>query len=138
MRVCYCKCCGKQGHYQKKCPNKLSPAPENNSGQGERKTLKDIGREILEQQNQVVERTPDDLGTIPKTGLWLVNVDRKRVAGKISQVKKDGTILWSDCWATLIESDPKTILAAGYKYLELQSYHLMFDITTKGKINVPS
>lgn len=130
MRVC--SNCNKPGHYKPRCPNKLSPAPENNiSEQGERKTLKDIGREILEQQNQVFERIPDDFGTIPKTGLWLINLERKRIAGKISQIKKDGTILWSDCYSTLIESDPKMILEAGYKYLELESQHLMFEITAK-------
>lgn len=130
MRVCYCKNCGKQGHYQKKCPNKsTTPAPENKDlGQGERKTLKEIGREILEQQNQKVEREPDVLGTIPVKGLWIVNIKRRRVAGKISQIKKDGMILWTDAYGGFCETSPIVIKDAGYCYLELESIHLQYEV----------
>lgn len=125
-----CKRCGQNGHYQKCCPNNdLSTLNLEKVDTG--KSIRDIGRAILEKENAVVERVPDDLGTVPQKGLWLVNVDRKRVAGKISQVKKTGEILWSDCYSALIESDPKMILAAGYRYLELESHHLIFEITAK-------
>lgn len=134
MRVC--GQCRMPGHNKATCKvviNDTSNLVSEEAGTG--RSLQEIGREILKQQNVVVERTPDEIGTIPRTGLWLVNLQRKRVAGKISQVKKEGTILWTDCWGCLIESEPETIKLGGYLYLELESPHLMYEVTAKGQIN---
>src|SRR3990167_6685990 len=122
-----CKNCGKDGHYSKTCRNNILSTLEPEKVDTGR-SLREIGQKIIDQENAVVERIPDDLGTVPAKGLWLVNLDRKRVAGKISQVKRDGTILWCDVWGCLIESEPKTIQAGGYKYLELEAPHLMFEL----------
>ena len=128
----HCKNCSQPGHYTPRCPQtkiaqSILATPIESSG----RSLKEIGRAIIEKEQQVVPREPDMSGTIPSAGLWLVNVDRKRVAGKISQVKKDGTILWTDCWNCLIESSSAVIKAGGYRYLDLQAPHLLFEVTNK-------
>lgn len=128
-----CKNCGRAGHYAKTCTNNdLSTLPPEKVETG--RSLREIGQKIIEQENAVVERVPDDFGTIPAAGLWLVNFARRRVAGKISQVKKTGEILWVDCWGCSVESDPKTIQDGGYKYVQLEAPYLMFEITAKNAI----
>ena len=127
-----CGNCGKPGHYTPRCTennNVSAPVEE------KEKTVYDVGREILQKQNQVVDRVPDDYGTIPKTGLWLINLERKRIAGKISQVKKNGDILWCDVYGGFVESTPQTIKDGGYLYLELETPHLMFEVVSKGTVS---
>ena len=127
-----CKNCGKDGHYAKTCSNNdLSTLEPEKVETG--RSLREIGQKILKQENTVVERAPDALGTVPAKGLWLVNLDRKRIAGKISQVKKTGEILWIDHWNCLIESSPETIKAGGYLFIDLEPKHLSFEVTSLKK-----
>lgn len=103
-----CSNCGVEGHNIRGC--------------------KSLGRQIIQQENQKIDRIPDDLGTIPKAGLWLINPGRKRIAGKISQVKKNGDIVWNDVYGTVIESTPETIKEGNYLFLELEPKHLLFEV----------
>ena len=128
MRVC--SICRTSGHNKQTCKSEIAKQhlEDFEKEQSKRKTLSEVGREIIAQENKVVDREPDDLGTLPQKGLWIVSLDRKRIAGKISQVKKDGTILWVDIYNCLIESSPQTIKKANYKFVELEPYHLSYEI----------
>jgi len=109
MRVC--GSCKKPGHNQRTC--------------------KQLGRQILEQENQKVDRQPDELGNIPKAGLWLISLERKKIAGKISQVKGNGMVLWKGIYGELNEHSTEAIKESKYLFLELEPEHLNFKVSNK-------
>lgn len=122
-----CKKCKLSGHNSATCKATAQTTNEESSG----RSLKEIGRAILEKEEQKVPREPDLVGTIPEKGLWLINPVRKRIAGKISQIKKNGDILWIDAYGCFIETPPETIKEGGYLYLDLEAPHLLFEVTNK-------
>jgi len=114
-----CSNCGEAGHYKKTC--KKDQSQEEKS---ERKTLKEIGREILKTNQVKVARQPDDTGTIPVRGLWLVHPIKKRVLGKIAKVKKNGNVVWVGIYGAHVETNQGAIIDEGYQFIELEPFHL--------------
>ena len=106
-----CQQCLGYGHKKRTCLGQAGK-PDNST----RKSLVDIGREILAEQKKKVERIEVD-GITPATGLWLVNPTRKRCAGMISRVKRTGEILWHDFYGMNAYSKQKDLINDGYKYL---------------------
>lgn len=125
----HCRNCRKEGHYAKRCPGNSVPDPENINLEQSKKTLKEIGREILALENKKIDREPDEVGTLPRTGLWIVNLNKKRIAGKISQVKKDGSILWRGFYGDLNETPSEVFREAKYLFIDLEPEHLKFEVT---------
>lgn len=119
-----CSICNTFGHNARGCPNKNKPIEEtlnidtvSISSAARKRKEKQLGRQILEEQNKKVERVEVD-GQIPKRGLWLVNTEKQKVAGKISKVKRDGTVLWKDCLGAIIPTNQNTLIEQGYSYIE--------------------
>jgi len=109
-----CQKCGNLGHNARTCGKVPHPEQEQVS---ERKTLVEIGRDLLEQEAVKAPRIPVD-GTKPQKGLWLVNPDKKRCAGLIAYVKKSGKVVWRDFYGVFVDSSQASIIGSGYKYLE--------------------
>lgn len=100
-----CKKCGGIGHDSRNCTSDFVKEDEEIP----------IGHQILQQQKEKVDRIPIN-NIVPQKGMWIVNVEKQRVAGRISYVKRTGEIVWEDCYMTLIESDPKVFVENGYEY----------------------
>ena len=56
----------------------------------------------------------------PRKGLWLVSQSRKRIAGKILQVKSDGKILYENTLGCYCETDLGKTIEADYQIVDLQ------------------
>src|SRR3990167_7842922 len=107
MRVC--SNCKKPGHNVRRC--------------------RELGRQIIQEQNQKIDREPDQFGNLPKAGLWIISVERKKIAGKISQIKKNSNVLWKGVYGDLHEHSVEFLKNNRYCFLELEPEHLIFDIT---------
>ena len=82
-----CSRCEQVGHQKRTCQTDLDSIPE--------------GHRLRLEQRQGI-RVPDKEGTNPRKSMWIVSRSRKKVAGKIVQVKKDGTVVWEDILGTYI------------------------------------
>lgn len=98
-----CRKCGNCGHNIRTCKNQAEYVPEKY-------------RILQEIKGPKVDRIPVD-GVIPQKGLWMVNPERNRVAGRIMYVKRNGCIVWHDFEGIFVESKQKDIVDSGYKYL---------------------
>jgi hypothetical protein len=85
-------------------------------GDNGRKSLLQAGREIRERESAKIPRQAID-GVVPKRGLWLVNTNRRRVAGVISHIRKTGAVVWRDHEGVFVDSSQESIMRSGYKYL---------------------
>lgn len=59
-------------------------------------------------------------GVKPKRGLWIVNPERQRIAGKILYVRKSGQVVYENKLGAHVESEQDTIERSGYQYVELE------------------
>jgi len=109
-----CGKCGRLGHNIRNCTLESSEQPREDNF---RKTLKDIGREILEQQQKKIGKIDID-GVQPKKGLWVVNPLTKRVAGKISRIKKNGLLVIDKGKDCTFNTTQEAIIRSGYKYYQ--------------------
>ncbi len=62
----------------------------------------------------------------PRKGLWVVSTTRKRIAGKILQVKSGGEVLYENMFGAHMESPPQKILDSGYAFVELEPRMLLW------------
>lgn len=117
-----CTNCQVAGHYAKCCPQTKKEESPKEVEVHERKTLKEIGREILakEKDKTIQEREADLLGTIPEKGKWIVQPKKKIVRGKILNIKKNGNILYMDRFGAYIETAQKIFINEKYCYVDLE------------------
>lgn len=111
----HCGNCGQAGHYKSTCKNSKT---EEVSTSSSARTLQEKGREILAEKRRknkalVGERKAE-------RGLWIVNPERKRIAGQIARVKRSGVIVWREKEHILdieyftVKSKPETLERSGY------------------------
>ncbi len=62
----------------------------------------------------------------PRKGLWVVSVSRKRIAGKILQVKDGGAVLYENMFGAHMESPPEKIRDSGYQFVDLTPQMLLW------------
>lgn len=118
-----CGVCGKKGHNARTCPrNKkvelepinVQPVISFSDAQAKKK---EQAHKILKEQNQKVERQEID-GLIPVAGLWIVNIKRKRIAGKITQVKRNGEVTYHTALGASVSTAQERLKEAGYSYIQ--------------------
>jgi len=141
MRVC--SICQKPNHNAATCgkPPKVKPVPNgtrkcgrcNQTGHDIRRcsvNLEEIpeGHRLLLEQKQKVDRIPDKNGVEPHKGLWVVSYSRKKIAGKIIQVKKTGEIVWENMRGAYITSQPSTFKDSDYVYCDLEPNMLKWEV----------
>lgn len=112
-----CSLCEQPGHNVRNCPSKpKKPEPVKPKKAG-RKTDKEIGRAILAKEGKK-EARQEIAGLKPKTGLWIINVERKKIAGRITQVKRNGDIVRKTAHGATIATPQKLLKEEGYSYVE--------------------
>jgi hypothetical protein len=82
----------------------------------EESSLAQEGREILTQQK--LRHRAFVNGVRAQKGHWIVNSERKRVAGQVLYVKRSGVIVWRDNAGFedfTIKSEPSVLERAGYE-----------------------
>lgn len=103
----HCRKCNLSGHNSATC--KYVPC------ESQPKSLKEIGREILQQDSIKAPRIEID-GLTPRRGLFIINATKKRCAGKILRIKKNGNVLWQTFHGVIVESKQSVLIAEHYKY----------------------
>lgn len=94
-----CSKCKLSGHNSKTCKG---PIP--------------IGHQLLIESKKKAPREEIN-GIKPGKGLWIINRDKKKIAGQIDFVKRNGIIVWHSTTANaLVESKPETFKDSGYEY----------------------
>jgi len=122
-----CGLCGQLGHNARTCPNKNKTETQINSEES-RLRAKEEAHRLLQQQRQKKERIPiNDI--VPKKGYWIVNVDKKKVAGRISYFKKSGEVVWEDTLGTFIATEQIKFINNGYEYVSaFEPYMLRWEV----------
>jgi hypothetical protein len=113
-----CSICNTFGHYASTCPNKDKPvieAPSSFSAAKQKK--KELGHQLLKEKNKKVDRVEVD-GLTPQKGLWLVNFKRKKIAGKIVQVKRNGSVVWKCALGALNTTPQERLIEMEYSYIQ--------------------
>ncbi len=96
-----CSKCKKSGHNTRTCPG-----------------IVPVGHQILIDEKKKAPRGEIN-GIKPKKGIWIINRDKKKIAGQIDFVKKSGIIVWRSISVNaLVESTQETLKGAGYEYSE--------------------
>ena len=96
-----CSTCEKPGHTAKTCPGIIP-----------------TGHQILIDSKKKAPREEIN-GIKPSKGLWIINRDKKKIAGQIDFIKRNGIIVWhSTASSALVESKPETFKNSGYEYIK--------------------
>lgn len=118
-----CGVCGKKGHNARTCPrNKkvelepidVQPVISFSDAQAKKK---EQAHKLLQQQNQKVERQEID-GLLPAAGLWIINYKTKRIAGKITQVKRNGDVTYHTSLGASVSTKQEDLKKYGYSYIQ--------------------
>ena len=54
----------------------------------------------------------------PTKGLWLVHPKKGRVYGQITEVRRNGTVVWKGSYGQPVTTRPSTLIDGGYQYAE--------------------
>lgn len=100
-----CGICGKSGHNARTCKHKR--------GQEEIPARHQI---LFDSQKKKNRRDLEINGIVPKRGLWLINRNKRKIAGKVKFVRKSGIIVWEDGGGMLVDSTHDTIVSSGYEF----------------------
>jgi hypothetical protein len=112
-----CSICFTRGHNSRTCPNKNKPVAQSTSTFSRRKEKeKELGHKLLAEKRKKVEREEID-GLVPTAGLWVVHHKRKKIAGKIVKVKRNGDIIWRSAGGASVTTAQETLIDEGYSYI---------------------
>jgi len=116
-----CSICSTLGHNAATCPDKNKTIEEiigtKSSLSRAAKKEKELGHQILKDKKKKVERIEID-GLIPQKDMWLVNLKRKKIAGKICKVKRNGDIVWRSVLSATVITPQEKMIENGYSYLK--------------------
>ena len=120
-----CSVCHKPGHNSQTCPKRLKKSINSEpinvqpviSFSDAQTKKKEQAHKILKEQNKKVERQEID-GLLPATGLWIVNIKRQRIAGKITQVKRNGEVTYHTALGASVSTPQERLKEAGYSYIQ--------------------
>lgn len=115
-----CSVCNTVGHNARGCPSKNQPIIETKAETSFSKAKakqKELGHKILAEKKKKVEREEID-GLAPQKGLWIVHHLRKKIAGKISKVKRNGEVVWKSALGAIISTDQQKLIKEGYSYIK--------------------
>jgi len=126
-----CGICGGIGHNARSCSEKDKPlvvAQSVSTQSRAKKKEKELGHKLLAEKNKKVDREEID-GLIPAKGLWIVHHPRKKIAGKIVKVKKNGDVVWRSALGASITTPQNSFKEEGYSYLiDLEPEMLLWKI----------
>ena len=120
-----CSICHKPGHNSRTCSKRLQKSTNSEpidiqpviSFSDAQTKKKEQAHKLLQQQNQKVERQEID-GLLPAAGLWIINYKTKRIAGKITQVKRNGDVTYHTSLGASVSTKQEDLKKYGYSYIQ--------------------
>jgi hypothetical protein len=76
----------------------------------------ELGHKILAEQRKIVEREEIN-GVLPNAGYWIISPKRKKIAGKISSVKRNGEIVWKSSLGAVMTTKQSLFSQSDYCYV---------------------
>jgi len=120
----HCSLCHAAGHYSKTCTTgKTQQEPNYNvTGTFPASSLGPtvpIVKSVVNALDAVIDEN-EIVFVKPRKGLWIVNEQTKKIAGKILCVRGDGTVVYENYLGATVDSSPETILSSNYTFVDLQ------------------